>query len=289
MDYRDFVAVDFELFTRVATSVCAIGMVRVRNGHIAQKFYSLVNPVEDLYTAEAPNTWLHGITADMVKAAPTFKELYPILESFMDGLPMMCHNATTEVRVLSALRDHYKLPLLNISDSVDTYEITRCSLKEACSLYAIPEGTHHDALEDAIACAKVYLRSCKSDLREPVTSEKPSKKRPSQALMQARRIDHDVLKTPDLDTIEDKSTPFFGKIVVITGIFQAYPNRNDLAKKIASLGGDVNTSISKRTNIVCVGHSAGPSKLAKIASLNASGCEIKIIEEDELKGILGEI
>lgn len=293
MDYRDFVAVDFELYTRVATSVCAVGMVRVRDGHIAQKFYSLVNPVEDLYTAEAPNTWLHGITADMVKNAPTFKEIYPVIESFMDGLPMMCHNATTEVRVLSALREHLKLPVLNVSDTVDTYEITRCSLKEACSLYDIPEGTHHDALDDAIACAKVYLRSCNSDLRVPVTSEKSARKKSKEDAFRefcaARRINPDLLLTPDLSTVEDKSTPFFGKKVVITGIFDAYPDRNRVAGRISKLGGDINTTISSRTHIVVVGHSAGPSKLAKIEALKEKGVAIHVMYEDELKGILGEI
>lgn len=57
-------------------------------------------------------------------------------------------------------------------------------------------------------------------------------------------------------------------------------------KHLQSLGADINTSISKKTNIVVIGDGAGPSKLRKIEELRESGCDIRIIYEPELIDIL---
>ena len=42
METQDIVAIDFETMTPELTSACAIGLVRVHNGVISQKFYSLI-------------------------------------------------------------------------------------------------------------------------------------------------------------------------------------------------------------------------------------------------------
>ena len=42
MECFDFTAIDFETMTAEHTSACAIGIVRVENKVIVQKFYSLI-------------------------------------------------------------------------------------------------------------------------------------------------------------------------------------------------------------------------------------------------------
>lgn len=81
------------------------------------------------------------------------------------------------------------------------------------------------------------------------------------------------LKRPKED-VEDTSHFFYKKAVVITGTFDNFPIRNDMAKLLYNCGADVNSSISKKTNYVIVGKEAGPKKLEKIAELN-----IEIIDE----------
>ena len=88
--------------------------------------------------------------------------------------------------------------------------------------------------------------------------------------------------------MQNKETPFFHASVVITGTFNAYPNRNDLGKLIQSLGANINTAISSKTTIVVVGHGAGPAKIKKIEDLKVKGCQIRIIYEPELIEILSE-
>ena len=47
---RDFVAIDFETANQQASSVCSVGVVMVRNGREADKFYSLIQPEPNYYS-----------------------------------------------------------------------------------------------------------------------------------------------------------------------------------------------------------------------------------------------
>lgn len=41
---KDFAAIDFETANQQRTSVCSVGIVIVRDGEIADSYYSLINP-----------------------------------------------------------------------------------------------------------------------------------------------------------------------------------------------------------------------------------------------------
>ncbi len=47
MKTYNFVAIDFETMTAELSSACAVGMAKVVNHDIQQKFYSLINPIPD--------------------------------------------------------------------------------------------------------------------------------------------------------------------------------------------------------------------------------------------------
>jgi len=61
------------------------------------------------------------------------------------------------------------------------------------------------------------------------------------------------------------TSPFAGKTVVITGTFESF-DRNDLKKKLEALGAKVSGSVSKKTDLLLAGESAG-SKLDKANEL----------------------
>ncbi|MEC0228574.1 NAD-dependent DNA ligase LigA [Paenibacillus alba] len=83
-----------------------------------------------------------------------------------------------------------------------------------------------------------------------------------------------VLASPD--------NPFFGKTIVLTGTLSTM-GRDECAKKLEALGAKISGSVSKKTDIVIAGESAG-SKLTK-----AQGLGIRIIDdEQELLQLLGE-
>ncbi|MBP1637265.1 MAG: hypothetical protein H6Q18_54 [Bacteroidetes bacterium] len=98
------------------------------------------------------------------------------------------------------------------------------------------------------------------------------------------------LLVKDLSIVEKEDTIFYDKRVVLTGVFSRYPVRNFLADKLKKLGADLNTSVSKKTEIVCLGGvGVGPSKMAKIVELQNSGVEIMLIEELDLYKILDKL
>lgn len=101
-----------------------------------------------------------------------------------------------------------------------------------------------------------------------------------------QKIASDLL-VPDLTIVENKETIFYDKSVVVTGVFSKYPNRNFLAEKLRNLGADINTAISKKTNIVCLGgNGVGPAKMAKVIELKSEGYDIIVLEEYEVYEIL---
>ncbi len=72
---------------------------------------------------------------------------------------------------------------------------------------------------------------------------------------------------------------FFGEKVVLTGTLLDF-KRDDAAKIIESLGGEVLSSVSKKTTMVLAGENAG-SKLDKAQALG-----VKIIDEDTFKSLI---
>ncbi|MGL5894751.1 MAG: exonuclease domain-containing protein, partial [Bacteroidales bacterium] len=263
---------------------CSIGLVKVVNGIITQKYYSLIKPIPDDRTERT--TFIHGITDKMVENAPTFEELFETICSFIGNNNLVCHNKSTDISVMDKCMSYYGLTGINTLNYIDTLELYGRGLEECCCANGIEFINHHDALADAEACAKLYLcynghvsmDKVNYNFREIIAEPQ-----------EHRKFERDTLTPLSADEVANKETIFFQKKVVITGKFKSYPNRNDLGLIVKDLGADVNTSISCKTHIVIVGSGAGPSKMTKIQNLNNSGNEIRIIYEAELYEILNNI
>ncbi len=81
--------------------------------------------------------------------------------------------------------------------------------------------------------------------------------------------------------MEENGHPFYKKKVVITGEFEDYPDRNDLAELIWSFGADLDTTVNHRTDFLIIGEDHGPRKYK-----NAQKFGVKIIDEVDLRKIL---
>lgn len=274
---KTFTAIDFETMTAERSSACAIGLVKVVNGQIVQKYYSLINPIPD--DRETDNSAVHGITREMVASAPKFIDIWPTIVKVTAGSILVSHNAEFDSAVWNEQLGFYgctKNP--SRFQFLCTYEMTGLSLKDACAKHNIEIGHHHDALDDALACAKVLLAESGSIQTDTFKGGV----RKAMKEMSAKKYDRETLVPLEDDKIENKETPFFHAKTVITGVFTAYPNRDELGKILQSLGADINTSISKKTNIVVVGSGAGPAKMKKIEELRNEGFDIRVIFEPEL-------
>lgn len=279
METFDFTAIDFETMTAEATSACAIGIVRVENNVIVQKFYSLIKPIPDSRTKNL--SFVHGITPDMVEKAPTFEQLWPTIKCFFEHQNIVAHNANFDMDVLDAVSDWYHIDF-PVREVFDTMSFTGCGLAESCARAHIPLPDHHDALCDATACAELLLFTW------GVTNFLNEKKKdvPFGIDRSGKAIEKETLRPLCDDDIQNKETPFFHKKVVLTGNLSSFPKREIIAEILKNYGADINTSISKLTDIVVVGSGAGPSKMQKIQDLKNCGCDIRVIEEPEFLVIL---
>ncbi len=96
------------------------------------------------------------------------------------------------------------------------------------------------------------------------------------AYFERKKIDASILKMDSSNAPE--GSPFLNKKVVFTGDLINF-EREDAAAIVQKLGGDVNTSISSKTNIVIIGKGAGPAKLEKIIDLLSDGIHIQLMNE----------
>ena len=280
MEKLTFTAFDFETMTSERTSACAIGIARVVDNVIVEKFYSLIKPIPD--NSENINTFVNGISMEMVQNAPTFVELWQKIENYFKGQIIVAHGLAFDLDVLRKQISYYGIDHVSCR-GIDTYELTGHNLVDSCQNLNIPFTNHHDALADATACAEMVL--VLNGVKLPETHEKP--KNPKKAFS-GKIVQHDTLQPLSEDEVENKDTIFFERRVVLTGDLQHFSSRQEISEILRKLGADINTSISKRTEIVVVGDKPGPSKMEKIATLQSQGVEIKVINEQELLAILRE-
>lgn len=159
---KDFAAIDFETANYERSSVCAVGVVVVRDGEIVDTFYSLIKPEPELYTVWC--TQVHGLTLEDTVDAPVFPDVWAQIAPRIAGLPLVAHNKVFDENCLKAAFRTYGM------DYPD-YEF-HCTLIRSRQLW--PEGrhnldiiaarcgydlqNHHHALADAEACAAIALK-----------------------------------------------------------------------------------------------------------------------------------
>lgn len=284
----NFVAIDFEHATPNKGSVCSIGIVTVENGNITDTYTSLIQPPNNEYFQA--NSFVHGIyETDTVKSL-TFLQVWPEIKCRIDGKTIIAHGANhTDRHCLEQAME-----INNISDPldirwIDTQDICNAKLdiiSKVCNI----ESDHHNALSDAIACTKIYLLYLSNNLPfEKIYDYKGKEGQDSIASLKADHIPiSGELLFPEFDTVINKDNPFYKKKVVISGLYDRWPDRNDLAAQLKRLGADIDGSVGKYTNILCAGRGCGPAKLKKMQELIDAGKDSRILNEQEIIMLLTE-
>ncbi|MBE9915564.1 3'-5' exonuclease [Paenibacillus donghaensis] len=156
----DFIAIDFETANANRSSACSLGLVEVKDGAVVSERSWLIDPGQPF---DYRNIQIHGITESMVQGMPTFHELWPELQPLLDGKHIVAHNASFDMSVLRYCLDrasieypsfHYYCTYL-LSKKMLNW-LPSHKLNVLTEWYGIPLH-HHDALDDARACAQVLL------------------------------------------------------------------------------------------------------------------------------------
>lgn len=161
----DFVAIDFETANEKRSSPCAIGIAEVSAGRLTGARSWLIRPPQGYF--DRFNVSIHGITEADVAGAPEFDELWPILLPYLDGKTVIAHNAGFDISVLKHTLDHYGIepPRLRYACTVVISKLAWPD-RSTYRLNAMADHLgitfrHHDAGEDAEACAKIALKACR--------------------------------------------------------------------------------------------------------------------------------
>jgi len=162
----NYVTIDFETANYSRNSACSVGMVKYLNGKKTDTFYSLIRPPKLYIKPEF--TEIHGLTAEDVKDAPFFSEIWKDkVLPFTGNLPLAAHNAQFDINVLCSVLEWYKQKIPAFS-----YFCT-CNLARKCwpelkshklTLLADHFGIKynaHNALDDAETCGKIVLLAAK--------------------------------------------------------------------------------------------------------------------------------
>ena len=156
---KEFIAIDFETANPKRVSACALGYAKVRNCEIIETNGYLIKPVG----GHAPfQSKIHGIKEEHTFDKPEFGELFPKIQDIFN-YPLVAHSLFDK-QVLNALSDHFDLGLSfeYIDSSAVAKEqlpnIKNCKLKTLVKYFGLPAFKHHDATEDSIACAKIFLK-----------------------------------------------------------------------------------------------------------------------------------
>ncbi|MBP5318420.1 MAG: 3'-5' exonuclease [Paludibacteraceae bacterium] len=155
---KNFAAIDFETANFERSSVCAVGVVIVRDGEFVDSFYSLIRPEPNYYHFRCCQ--VHGLCGDDTDNAPIFPEVWAQIEPLIDGLPLVAHNQQFDENCLKSVFRTYQMDYPDY-DFYDTLCVSRRVLPQlenhqlqtvaaACG-YNLEH--HHHALADAEACA----------------------------------------------------------------------------------------------------------------------------------------
>jgi DNA polymerase-3 subunit epsilon len=154
-------ALDFETANERRDSACAVGLAWIADGRIVRRESHLIRPPEMRFSPG--NIRVHGILPSNVVDEPDFAGVMaPYLGDLSRGL-ILAHNASFDIGVLRAGLARAGLPVPALA--------YLCTVQIARRVFPAPEGCglgkvarrlgirfeHHDAGEDAYACAAIAL------------------------------------------------------------------------------------------------------------------------------------
>ncbi|MBN1270486.1 MAG: 3'-5' exonuclease [Kiritimatiellae bacterium] len=140
--------------------IVEIGAVKFADGRVIETRQWLINPRQRIpYWA----TQVHGITMEMVRDAPEFKEAYPEFEEFARGCVLIAHNARFDVGFLKeeCKRSRLPSPRLPVLDSLRLFrawfpEAESHSLEPLAVHTGVEAGRFHRAVEDSVYVEKIF-------------------------------------------------------------------------------------------------------------------------------------
>jgi DNA polymerase III epsilon subunit-like protein len=260
----DFVAIDFETANAYRGSPCAVGLVRVRSGLAVAERRWLMRPPEQVDYFDGYNTWIHGITADMVAKEPRWQQVLPNIVDFIGDDVVVAHNAGFDIGVI-----RYACAVDNIEWPAMRFLCTMVLARRALSLpsYRLPYvleslggllKDHHEPLADARAVVQVVQGLAASRGVETLDALAGSVGvcigRMSSGIYRGSVATgvRSGLVRPAVNPDADPDGYLYGRVVVFTGTLMSM-TRRIAWEECARVGATPEPDTSKRTNVLVIG------------------------------------
>lgn len=299
-----YVALDFETANSDRSSVCAMGIAVIEGQEITRRTSWLIRPPE-LYF-DSYNISIHGITEEDVADKPEFHEYWDEFKQYFEERNLVAHSASFDMSVLRKVLDRYEIPYPQLN-----YFCTRVIAKRiwpnlinyglaTLSEFLEIKFQHHDAEEDAVACAKVALHALRKvgvrSLEELTHEIDISKGRLYPGGYKHCGVKLKYMRPSEILPATDKfdlSHPFFGKSVVFTGTLRSIVRREAM-QKVVDCGGRCANSMSKNVNYLVMGDQdfsklkdgKQSTKHKKAKALIADGADLELVPEAEFLKLL---
>jgi DNA polymerase-3 subunit epsilon len=263
----NFTAVDFETANSHRGSPCSVGLVKVRDGQIVDEALKFIRPPGRFDYFDGFNTGLHGITAEMVAGAPSWREVVGWIVGYAGSDVLVCHNAGFDVGVIRCACDADEIPWPSVSFLCTlvlarrAYRLLSYRLPFVAAECGVGFDHRHQASDDAECAALVAIAMARrqgadtlADLADSfnvrighldANSYIPS--------MWCNPEGHArKLIRPDVNPNADPDNPLYGRIVVFTGALKSR-TRQTAWEDVARVGGIPEPNVTKHTNILVIG------------------------------------
>lgn len=155
-----FTAIDYETANSSRASACSVGYVVVQEGYVVRSQHEYIRPPTGL---EFTNSWLHGITAEHCEDAPEWMSVMEDMVAANPGAPLISYssfdkgvwNAAWQLQGDVAVPDVQFLDALVLARRA--LELPGYSLPTVAAALQVPSFNHHNAEDDALACARIVL------------------------------------------------------------------------------------------------------------------------------------
>lgn len=304
----DFTAIDFETANSFQGSPCAVGVVKIRDGQVVAQHHVFVRPPETASHFSAFNTSIHGITADDVRDAPTWRQVLAWLVEFIGDDIVVAHNAGFDIGVIryACMADGIEWPELHFLCSL---VISRRALSlPSYTLPFVAESVgfrledHHNALADAVTVVRIVTELARragaatlEDLAAAhhirVGAMAAGEYRGSVSIS---RSGQDRLVAADANPDADPDGYLYGRVVVFTGALMSM-TRQLAWDEVTRNGGRPEKGTTKRTNVLVIGDfnpaSLRPgvnysSKARRAFELQDAGQDIELMTEYDFLRVL---
>ncbi|MEW5729744.1 MAG: 3'-5' exonuclease [Pseudomonadota bacterium] len=163
-----FAAIDFETADQGRDSACAVALVVVRDGAVTDAVHHLIRPPRRRILF----THIHGIRWADVEDAPDFGQVWPAIAPLVAAAPfLVAHNAPFDKGVLEGCCAAHGIPspgkqfVCTVQAARRTWpHLPRHRLPDVCGHLGL-ELDHHQALSDAMACARILLAAVAEGFR----------------------------------------------------------------------------------------------------------------------------